>query len=135
MAGESHFQGDVASRVGGADDEGGSGLQLRWASVVSRVQLPNSGVEAWGEFGDDGAVVLEDAGRDDHVVGLEPPVACTDDVSLAFLLHRVDTNPGLNGEGEALGIRLDVVGHLPRSRKRLARSRKPHARQPVEARR
>ena len=77
--------------------------------------------------------MLEDARRHDDVVSLEPTIAGTDDVSVAVLLHRVDADPGTNGQVEALGVRLEVVGHLPRSRKRLGRSGKPHAGQPVDS--
>ena len=133
MAGEGHLVRDIASRVRGADDEDGPGLKLCGAAVVRRVELPDSGIEVGGEVGSHGPVVLEDAGRNDDVVGLEPAIAGTDDVSVAVLLHGVDAGPGANGQLEALGVRLEVVGHLPRGRERLRRSGEPHAGKPVEA--
>ncbi len=96
------------------------------------MELSDPRIEVGGEVGGHGPVVLEDAGRDDDVVGLEPTVACTDDVSVAVLLHCVHADPGPNVQVEALRVRLQVVGHLPRGRKRLRRSGKPHAGEPVE---
>jgi hypothetical protein len=92
------------------------------------VELPDSRIKAGGEIGGHGAVVLMDAGSDDHVFGLEPTIAGTDDVSAAVPLHRVHTDSCSNLKVEALRVRLQVVGHLARRRKRLRRSGKPHAR-------
>ena len=67
------LEGDVGARVARADDQHRPGLQLREVAVVARVELGDARIELAGEVGD--VRLLEDARRDDDVVGLEPPVA------------------------------------------------------------
>ena len=67
------FERDLGSRVPGADDERVALLELRRPPVLAGVQLHDARIQRTREGRDPGALVR--AGRDDDVVGLEPPVA------------------------------------------------------------
>jgi hypothetical protein len=78
------------------------------------------------ELGNDRLLVLEDAGRDDHIVRVKAAIAGERDVSVAVPLQILHGDTVSNRELEPLGVRLEVVGHVKATRKRVTRPRERH---------
>ncbi len=133
-AGSRDLVGDVAARMCRTDDEHGAVAELLRAAVVGRVELVDRGVELVCEVRDHRVLVLEDARRDDDVVRLVTPVARREDVPVVLTVERVHADTGRHGEREALGIRLEVLGHLEARRVGVSRRGEAHAREPVDER-
>ena len=76
-------------------------------------------------------LVVEDSGRDDDVVRLEAPLTGRDHVPAVVSVEALCADPAHDGECEALGVRLEVLGHLEPCRVGVPRRREPHPWQPV----
>jgi hypothetical protein len=75
--------------------------------------------------------LLEDAGGDDDVIGLEAPSAGARDVTAALLRQRLDGDSAADRKLEARRVRLEVVAHLVLGRVGGARGGERHPRKPV----
>ena len=127
------FDGDLGARVARAHDERAALSKLGWASIIERVHLDDVGPEVLRERRHPGALVARH--RHDDVIGLELHVAGGHHVAGPASRYPFDGDAGAHGQLEPRRVRLEVVGHLVLRGERVARPRKGHAGEPVEARR
>ena len=132
-AGARDLVGDVPAGVRCAHDEHGPLPELLGSTVIGRVQLPDRGVEPDGELRDRG--LLEDTGRDHHVLGLESELSGGDAVARFAPLQVLDRDPRSHGQLEAFGVGFQVIGHLGPGGERVPGCRKRHPREGGRGRR
>ena len=123
--------GDVAARVGGADDQDASGGQLVGPAVLARVQLQDRRVEVPGEGGDVRAPA-EAARGDDHVVAGDGVLTqARGEAAAGPRLETLDARAHPHRQVGVQRIALEVVGHLLLAGERPGRSRERHPGQAV----
>jgi hypothetical protein len=105
-----NLEGDLRSRVARSNPKNGIFLELRWVTVLARMELHDARTKFLGEGGD--LRDLVGARRDDHVFHFETPAAGRQDVAVISPGESVHLDAGTNGELESGSVGLKIVSHL-----------------------